>query len=419
MSGPKTAHYTVSEQQRRALEIQRQTAQERAMMELWKSQLRGVLSDADKEADELRLFSQGKASPALTDFLSARTEAARLIAQSGEGHLNALRERNRKLQTVIKRIRRNADVVRAERRQAEQGFRAEIERKAFNALQTSFAAPDEPERRAQKNSASSQWVDAVRETLCGSLSEELRERGEEILQKASEISDGGFLQSYCAITIQPFIRECRMWQEAYERDGQEYEEKLARYRAAAEELGLSVESIPFSTDAVTILNGKLHTLEQALQLRDEQAYLRQCVDETMEEMGYALIGSRELTRRNGKKYRNELYLFDEGTAVSVTRSEDGQIVMELGGLGTENRLPKEQESAALAVEMGEFCRDYDAIEQRLKAKGIETRRLSVLPPDVQFAQIINMSDYEMTRDVPEFAVRRKARMTPDARRIGE
>ena len=69
--------------------------------------------------------------------------------------------------------------------------------------------------------------------------------------------------------------------------------------------------------------------------------------------------------------------------------------------------------------MGEFCRDYDAIEQRLKAKGIETRRLSVLPPDVQFAQIINMSDYEMTRDVPEFAVRRKARMTPDARRIGE
>ena len=95
---------------------------------------------------------------------------------------------------------------------------------------------------------------------------------------------------------------------------------------------------------MTILNGKLHALEQALQFRDEQAYLRQCVDETMEEMGYVLIGKRELTRRNGKKYRNELYLFDEGTAVSVTRSEDGQIVMELGGLGAENRLPTEQES---------------------------------------------------------------------------
>ena len=183
MSGPKTAHYTVSEQQRRALEIQRQTAQERAMMELWKSQLRGVLSDADKEADELRLFSQGKASPALTDFLSARTEAARLIAQSGEDNLNALRERNRKLQTVIKRIRRNADVVRAERRQAEQGFRAEIGRKASNALQTSFAAPDEPERRAPKADTSSQWINAVQDALCGSLSEELRGRGEEILKK--------------------------------------------------------------------------------------------------------------------------------------------------------------------------------------------------------------------------------------------
>ena len=409
MSGPKTSRYTVSEQQRRALEIQRQTAQERAVMEHWKQELRGVLSDADKETD-----ARGEASAALTGFLSARTEAARLLAQPVEGNLTALRERNRKLQIVIKRVRRNADAIRAERRQAEQALRAEIGRKAARGLRVSFAAP-----RAPKADTSSQWIAAVQEMTGGSLSEELRGRGEEILQKASEISDSGFLQSYCAITIRPFIRECRAWREAYERDGQEYEETLARYQAAAAELGLSAETIPFSADAVAILSGKLHALEQALQLRDEQAYLRQCVDEAMEEMGYALIGSRELTRRNGKKYRNELYLFEEGTAVSVTRSEDGQIVMELGGLGTENRLPTERESATLAVEMGEFCRDYDAIEQRLKAKGIETRRLSVLPPDAQFAQIINMSDYEMARDVPEFAVHRKARMTADARRMGE
>ena len=48
---------------------------------------------------------------------------------------------------------------------------------------------------------------------------------------------------------------------------------------------------------------KLEEMERQLQQRDEQTYLRQCVDEAMEEMGYALIGSRELTRKNGKTYR--------------------------------------------------------------------------------------------------------------------
>lgn len=419
MSGPKTARYTVSAQQRRAIQIQRQTAQERAMTERWTQELRGVLSDANHEADELRLFSPERTPPALTEFLSVRTEAARLMVQSVADNLPALRERNQKLKAVMGELQRGAEALRAARRQAERDFRTEIDQKASKGLQASFAAPDEPESRAPKADMSSQWSDAVQDALRGPLSEELRKRGEEILKKTAQISDDGFLQSYRSVAIQPFIRECRAWKEEYARSGQEYEEKLARYHAAAEELGIAPEAISFSADAVALLDGKLYALEQALQLRDEQAYLRQCVDETMEEMGYALIGSRELTRRNGKKYRNELYLFDEGTAVSVTRSEDGQIVMELGGLGTENRLPTERESAALAVEMSEFCRDYDAIERRLKEKGIEARRLSVLPPDTQFAQIINMSDYKMTKEVPEFTVRRRARTTLQTRKIGE
>ena len=419
MSGPKTARYTVSAEQRRLLQIQRQTAEERALMEHWQQQLRSVLADADNAAEELRPFQAEGISPALAEFLTERKDAARLLAQSEKGDLPALRKRNQKLQAAVRQVQRRAEAVRLECQRAERAFRKENGQKMSEGV--SFTAPSETGGSVTNSEMSVQWITAIQEATHGLLPTELRRRGEEIAEKVANISESAFLKNYISITVQPFLRECRAWQEAYARDGQEYEEKLARCQAEAAELGVPMEQIPFSKDAVTVLDRKLQEMERQLRKRDEQEYLRQCVDEAMEEMGYALIGSRELTRRNGKTYRNELYLFDEGTAVSVTRSEDGQIAMELGGLGTVDRLPTAQEAAALAVEMGEFCQEYAVLERRLREKGIDAQRLSVLPPDAQFAQIINMSDYSMKQEVPEFAVHRRSNRQSEiqSRRIGE
>ena len=46
-------------------------------------------------------------------------------------------------------------------------------------------------------------------------------------------------------------------------------------------------------------------------------------------------------------------------------------------------------------------------EKRLAKKGIKTKRISILPPEEQYAQIINVEDYNMKEDVEHFEAKQK------------
>ena len=128
----------------------------------------------------------------------------------------------------------------------------------------------------------------------------------------------------------------------------------------------------------------------------------------MEEMGYSVIGSREVTKKNGKHFRNELYTYGEGTAVNVTYSSDGKIAMELGGVDTTDRLPDAQETSVLCESMECFCDDFKEIEKRLLAKGVVlASRISMLPPSAEYAQIINTIDYKMSGKVDKLQAKKK------------
>ena len=201
----------------------------------------------------------------------------------------------------------------------------------------------------------------------------------------------------------------------------EYEQKVLIYEANAKRLGITTEKIPFSEASIAILDAKIEETEEIIRQKEEQEYISRCVDEAMREMGYSVAGNREVVRRNGNRFRNELYLFDEGTAVNVTYSDEGQITMELGGIGMDDRMPTEAESASLVSDMQTFCDDYHEIEQLLLKKGIVTKRISVLPPEAQYAQIINVSDYDMSAEVSEYRARGKKKKTGEAasQKVGE
>ena len=67
-----------------------------------------------------------------------------------------------------------------------------------------------------------------------------------------------------------------------------------------------------------------------------------------------------------------------------------------------DRIPSDDECRSLAEDMVSFCDDYFEIEKKLKKSGVVTQRISVLPPEAQFAQIINTSDYIMTENVENY-----------------
>ncbi len=426
MSGPKTSSYTLTAEQRRILAEQRRIRIEREILTKQLGDIRSIIAEADRIIEQMEpLYAEiGADTTTLSQIKALRKETTTVLSQassvSDTDGSAGLREANKRLRATARRLTAVASAIKAEYSSAEKSFRSAVADSIDGGFDFSFDMVGDTSDISRDTYALK--IQTELENLSGLfLSSTYREREAAIKAKLLEISDPDFLKNYYAMTVMPFAKECRAYSASYAAYGEEYERKRYIYEANAKAIGVIAEDIPFSADAVAILDAKIKETDEIIRHREEQAYISQCVDEAMQEMGYTVAGNREVVRRNGKRFRNELYLFDEGTAVNVTYSSDGQITMELGGISTDDRLPTEAESASLASDMRTFCDDYYEIERRLRKKGIVTKRISILPPDEQYAQIINVSDYSLSRDVSEYETKgtKKNAAKPKTQRIGE
>lgn len=426
MSGPKTSHYTLTQEQRRILAEQRRIRIEREMLTKQLGDIRSVIAEADRIIEQMEpLYAEiGADTTTLFQTKASRKEATNALSQASSVNDTAgsakLREVNKSLRAAIQKLTVVTNAVKTEHASAKKSFRSAIADRIDGGFDFTFDMVWDT-----SDICRNPYVQRIQAELEGLseffLTAKHREKEKAIRAKLLEIDDPDFLKNYYAMTIVPFVKECRAYNAAYIAYGEEYERRRYIYEANAKAIGIAAEEIPFSADAIAILDAKIKETDEIIRHRDEQAYISQCVDEAMQEMGYTVAGNREVVRRNGKRFRNELYLFDEGTAVNVTYSSDGQITMELGGISTDDRLPTEEESASLASDMRTFCDDYYEIERRLRKKGIVTKRISILPPEEQYAQIINVSDYSLSVDVTEYEAKGTKRHTAKSKtqRIGE
>ena len=425
MSGPKTSHYTLTPEQRRILEEQRKIRMQLEMLEKNRGDTKSVIAEADWIIEKLEpLYAEiGADTTALLQAKKLREVAVSALSQalsaSDKDGSARLREINQGLQAATRKLASTTKAVSADYAAADKAFRTEMADRIDSGFTLAFdIIGDLP----SASSPIAKKIQAELESIAMLiLTDAHKSKAHAIQAKFEEIDDPDFLKNYYAMTVIPFIKECQAYHAAYMAYGEEYEYKLCVYETNAKKIGIAVEHIPFSADAIAILNKKIQETEEIIRNQDEQAYISRCVDEAMQEMGYAVAGDREVVRRNGKRFRNELYLFGEGTAVNVTYSSDGQITMELGGTSAHDRLPTEAESASLASAMRTFCDDYYEIERWLRKKGIVTKRISVLPPDAQYAQIINVSDYNLSAEVSEYETKGTKKQTAKAKtqRIGE
>lgn len=250
------------------------------------------------------------------------------------------------------------------------------------------------------------------------LSEELVNKFEFIRNQSNEIKDGQYLHNFYQMVIIPFVKECETYNKFYEKNISHYVELQLQYEVLCRQLELKEEKQIFSLDAICFYEKKIAEMKKQYNQSRVQEYINQSVNEAMLQMGYSLVGEKDSIIRN-KTYKNELYQYSEGTVVNVTYSNDGQISMELGGIDSEDRLPTQEESRELVLSMENFCSDYSKIEKILKTKGIGLKHISLLPPDEQFAQIINVSDYEMKKDLSKFETNRQVTEQLRERHIGE
>lgn len=224
----------------------------------------------------------------------------------------------------------------------------------------------------------------------------------------SRITTKERLDTFYAVTIQPLLRKIEVAHKRVREQESEFNGLLVHYTSLCSIAGVQPEILTLEGNGLEALKNRVAALEKQVVIQTEQEYISDCVNEVMAEMGYDIIGFRSVKKRSGKRFRNELFTYGEGTAINVTYDDNGQIAMELGGIDRTDRVPTSNESNVLCKDMESFCSDFMKFEERLKAKGVEIKsRVSMAPPTEEYASIINVSDYNVTATKPvrEMAVK--------------
>lgn len=419
MSGPKTSNYRLTPEQRRILQEarirERKIQAERSRIsQAVKIIMQTVVSVQSEVSDaQTMVLASGTSFAALSELLARQNEAMQtanaVAALSDSSDPELLQREREKIIRQQKELQEKTNLFKAEFDGVEQSFQADLQNSIAEGFELSFSAVGEQPKAPEENEPAGKIRKIIKSLQGKAMTPELADKLARIREKTGQIDSIEFLNNYYAVTVIPFLKEYECYERDYALYGERFEELLTRYELLADELGMEAVRFGFSAGAVAELEEVVAQWEELCMLREEQEYISRCVDEAMAEMGYSLMGRSSSRKKNGKRLKKELYLFDEGTAVNITTSDNGQIIMELGGLDDRDRVPTVAESRQLCQEMDSFCDDYDQIEQYLRKKGIETRKISVLPPGEQYAQIINTGDYELTGAAFDYEMRKKKR----------
>ena len=207
------------------------------------------------------------------------------------------------------------------------------------------------------------------------------------------------LKSFCEVELPDTLKKCQSFLSLWDRIGSEYQKLMSQYEALCDMNGAAERTaIAFDEEAIPKLKAMIAVEEQKAKEQAQKDYIQQALGEVMEDMGYSVLGHRDVTKRNGKHFKNELYQYGDDTAINVTYDDSGQISLELGKTDCDDRIPSADECNYLENQMVAFCDHFKEVEERLADKGVVVGdRIALAPPSADYAQIINVNDYEMVQ----------------------
>lgn len=419
MSGPKSSRYTLTPEQRRILAEQRKIERRKAVAteKIRKAQKQllqmGGMFNAEKQiASELfsRTGNENGMATLISELETLITPIQPLVSRTNYEDVNSVEETANAVCAYLKEAEKIASKISSIAATNEGNLKANLSEAIDQGFATSFANIKE----VKTDTVASLRIEAAQRLAQISkidfLPHDYKSEISRARTRLEEIADEIFLKNFVAVSINPLIKQANQFIAEFRECQVEFDSLYTEYTALCELYYYVAQEYVCSRSSIQILETEIARIKKAVAEDDEQAYISDCLDEVMVEMGYSVLGSREVTKRNGKRFRNELYAYGDGTAVNVTYSSDGKIAMELGGIDTSDRVPTAQETDKLCDSMEQFCDDFKEIEKRLLAKGVVLAdRISILPPDAEYAQIINTSDYSMETEADTISVKKQRR----------
>ena len=263
-------------------------------------------------------------------------------------------------------------------------------------------------------------VQRLDQLLSLDISHELLAEVNNAIEQAKRIEIVSAMQNFSSITVEPLYKRCQTFAFFTKKNKEQFDTQLDKYEALCIQLGAQAKQIEFTEKGMSELKITIADLECQANQDAEQAYISQSVDVVMAEMGYEVIGYKQVRKKSGKEFQSKLLTYDDGTVINVTESSSGQITMEIGGADDKDRLPDANERVALRKTMESFCRNFHEIERRLYARGVVlNKRLLMAPPEETYAQIININDYELVEDYQVAVSKKKASQAKSQKHMRE
>ncbi len=413
MSGPKTSKYTLTAQQRRLLieQLERELKinEEKAKINQYIFEIHNICNDFDdplNQANELHKIT-GEATSFINQMLKIKTDSDDILLGTNllGSNLQELVVLRTKLERHVKSTKFTIAMLQKEKIEITKKLKQNLNQKIDSGFNLSF-------NNFQNDNAIVKSKNIILDELLligqeQNLSKILKMEIDATMQQLDLVENEEFLRNFKAVTVLPLLKKCTQYLNDYDKFSDAFYELFAKYKCLCENQNITPEIFEFSCEAIETLNNRISAIQVVAENDAEQTYISNAIDEVMEEMGYSVLGSRNVTKRNGTHFKNKLYSFDEGTAVNVTYASDGKVTMELGEIDNADRVPTDNESEQLCEVMETFCDDFKKIEKKLATKGvIVNNRISILPPNVEYAQIINTSDYEMKTNAEKFEVQK-------------
>ena len=422
MSGPKSSSYRLTAQQMAILREQQRLEQERRLEQQRMQEetrhhdalLAGIerhfaAMDQSMERAEQVLQESGKSQTELKQ-LQANAKAARVQLKKAQKKTAATSQElhaiNGELQAILNTVAGADASASAVSASMEKDYRQELQETIQTGFSLSFAGIGMARKRENVH------LKRINEILAGigtDIPAPLKERFVTIRQQADAITDAEYLENFCSVVVTPFARDCR--------DCAGYDDALSRYCLLAGEAHVAEQNFACTREGLAAMEKASAQLEEEILADRERTYINEALDAAMREMGYELVGDRVVRKKTGKHVRHELYSLKDGTAVDVTYADNGQISMELGGIGNTDRSPTAEEGEQLVEDMQSFCKDYATLERKLAERGVTTVHISHMPPSAAYAQIFNANDYEMTKPVEQYQANARRRRTQQGRHM--
>lgn len=222
MSGPKSARYTLTPEQRRILaearERERKTKREldklqqhRVELASLKERLGAATTSIDMLVDRVGEGNEVKQSiqNSITQIETIVQESASLSKQSG---LEKLQVFNSKVKTVEETARKIVAQYESQSNEINALLSKNIEDSITNGM--SIRIDDEIVKpQSHLESQKAKIKDVLHEIQSLNISSDLQKEGIAILKRAQEITGDSFIDNYYAMTVLPYIKRCKAYEE--------------------------------------------------------------------------------------------------------------------------------------------------------------------------------------------------------------